>query len=509
MNESIGRRRFLRDTACRSAALGIGSLAFLSSLPPISAAEATLASGTVPLQPDIEPLVRLLEEAPRERVLEEVGARIRHGLTYSELLAALLLAGVRNIQPRPSVGFKFHAVLAVNAVYQASLAAADADRWLALFWALDYFKSAQATNLREGGWRMRSVDESRLPSVLKTEQVLQQAMDNWDEAAADVAAAGLVRTSGANRVFELLYRYGARDFRDIGHKAIFVANTQRILTQVGWRHAEPVVRSLAFALLAHEGDNPSRRDAPADHPWRRNQELVDKIPGNWSAGQPSHGATVDLLSVLRHDSSDAACDSVVKLLSRGTAPHSLWDGLFCGAAELLLRQPGIVALHAVTTTNALHRAYQTSGNDRTRRLLLMQNAAFLPMFRMAMEGRGRPGDAAIESLQPIPLADAGAQGVEEVFAELGRDRQKAAGKTLAYLQAKGAAKDLIGTARRLILLKGNDPHDYKFSVAALEDYYHVSPSWRDRFLAASVVQLRGSAARDNALISRIKAAVQG
>ncbi len=31
-------------------------------------------------------------------------------LTYQELLAALLLAGVRNINPQP-VGFKFHAVL--------------------------------------------------------------------------------------------------------------------------------------------------------------------------------------------------------------------------------------------------------------------------------------------------------------------------------------------------------------------------------------------------------------
>ena len=67
----------------------------------------------------------------------------------------------------------------------------------------------------------------------------------------------------------------------------------------------------------------------------------------------------------------------------------------------------------------------------------------------------------------------------------------------------------MGTARRLILLKGKDPHDYKFSVAALEDYYHVSPRWRDRFLAASTLQLRGSGEEDNALVQRIRGAVQG
>ena len=42
----------------------------------------------------------------------------------------------------------------------------------------------------------------------------------------------------------------ARDFRDIGHKAIFVSNTMRVLPQVGWRNAEPIVRSLAFAFFA-------------------------------------------------------------------------------------------------------------------------------------------------------------------------------------------------------------------------------------------------------------------
>ena len=33
-------------------------------------------------------------------------------------------------------------------------------------------------------------------------------------------------------------------------------------------------------------------------------------------------------------------------------------------------------------------------------------------------------------------------------------------------------------ARRLIFTKGTDSHDYKFSSAALEDFYHVSPRWQ-------------------------------
>src|SRR6185295_17645077 len=104
-----------------------------------------------------------------------------------------------------------------------------------------------------------------------------EAMDNWDEAAADTAVAALARSAGVNEIYELLFRYGMRDFRSIGHKAIYVANSWRTLQCIGWQHAEPVLRSLAYALLSHEGDNPAQRDDEADRPYRRNQELVRKI----------------------------------------------------------------------------------------------------------------------------------------------------------------------------------------------------------------------------------------
>ena len=52
----------------------------------------------------------------------------------------------------------------------------------------------------------------------------------------------------SDEAFELFARFGCRDFRDIGHKAIFVANSFRTLDCIGWRHAEPVLLSLASTL---------------------------------------------------------------------------------------------------------------------------------------------------------------------------------------------------------------------------------------------------------------------
>ena len=125
------------------------------------------------------------------------------------MLAALLLAGVRNVQPRPSVGHKFHAVLVVNSAHLASLASPDTDRWLPIFWALDYFKSSQAQDVREGNWTMGPVDESAVPPARRARAAFATAMDNWDEAAADAAVAGLARSAGANEIYELFFRYGA------------------------------------------------------------------------------------------------------------------------------------------------------------------------------------------------------------------------------------------------------------------------------------------------------------
>jgi hypothetical protein len=335
-------------------------------------------------------------------------------------------------------------------------------------------------------------------------------MDNWDEGAADAAVAGLARTAGANEIYELFFRYGMRDFRSIGHKAIYVANSWRTLQCIGWQHAEPVLRSLAYALLAHESSNPANRDDPADRPFRRNQELVQRIRPQWRDGKVDGAATEELLETLRTASNDEACDRVVEMLNRGVGPQSIWDALHVGAGELLMRQPGIVALHAVTTTNALSFAYHASGSDETRRLLLLQNAAFLPMFRAAMGGRGRVEDITVDTLASAETNPA-ATDINEIFADLRREPVDAARKLLAYLKQPSAnatsAQEVMKAARLLVFLKGDDAHDYKFSSAILEDYHHVSPDWRDLYLAANVFKLPSSLDRDNSLVERTRAAL--
>jgi hypothetical protein len=174
-----------------------------------------------------------------------------------------------------------------------------------------------------------------------------------------------------------------------------------------------------------------------------------------------------------------------------------------------MRQPGIAALHAVTTTNALRYAYTVSGDDRTRRLLMLQNAAFLPMFRGAMQDRGDVASVTIDTLEPSSSDDGPSPpAIEDIFAELGRDKSAAARMMLARLQKVGDARELIDAARVLVFLKGDDAHDYKFSSAVLEDYYLVSPGLRDKYLASNIFNLASSTQKDNQLVQRTRDALK-
>jgi hypothetical protein len=395
--------------------------------------------------------------------------------------------------------------MAVNAVHQAALAGPDHERWLPLFWGLDNFKGAQATNAKESnGWRMKPVDEAKLPAASKARAAFTSAMDNWDEEAADVAVVGLSRTATPAELFELFARYGSRDFRDIGHKAIFVACAFRTLDVIGWQHSEPVLRSLAYALQKHEGKNPAKEDLEQDRPGRKNAE---RLRDGAAAAGAMPDIPAELLPALRTATADEMGAKVAELCAKGAAPRAVWEALLLGAGELLMRAPGIIGLHTLTSLNALHFAHQNVANADTRKLLLLQAASFLPMFREAILVREKKmGNVKIDELTP---GEAQARvGVADVFKDVGKNRTAAARTAMTYLKANPTGvKELTDEGRRLIFLKGTDSHDYKFSTAVLEDLSVMSPAWRDRFLAASLFWMKGSEVPDSPLVKRAHAAL--
>src|SRR5262249_11217470 len=151
-------------------------------------------------------------------------------------------------------------------------------------------------------------------------------------------------------------------------------------------------------------------------PWRDNVKLVDSIRRDWQRGKVTPSAATELLATERTASPAECSAKVIELLNKGIDPASIWDGLFLTAGELLMRRPGIGGLHTLTTMNALHFAYQTSGNDETRRMMMLQAAAFLPMFREFITGGSKLPDLCLDKLEKADAKAKGPEAVEEIFA---------------------------------------------------------------------------------------------
>ncbi len=499
MSDQLRRRGFLQVASALGLGAGLGPWEVLIQITPATADETKVSPEMVRYRPEIEPVVRWIEETPRDKVFEKAVAELKNGLSYRSLLAGLFLAGIRNIKPRP-VGFKFHAVMVINSAHLLGQTSAFGERLLPLFWALDNFKASQQADVREGDWTLEQVDESRVPAPHRARADYVQAMEAWDSEAADAAITGLCRGAGAAETMEPVWRMAVRDQRNIGHKPIFAAQSWRTLQAIGWEHAEPVLRSLTFGLLDLQGDRPR-----AIGPYDASVEAARKIRDNWQVGRVDTAATRSLLQTIRQASPEAASAEAARMLDQGVSPGSLWDAVVLSASETMITNPGTISLHATTSANSLHYIFQASGDDLTRRLALLQAVGWQPLYRDRSKAAKPVEIDALESVQPAGHGD---EAVAEIFATINENRNQAAAKTISYLETGGSAARIFDVARRMIFHKGTDSHDYKYGAAIWEECLAVSePRWHAPLAASAMFHLPGAKTAESPLMIRAREAV--
>ncbi len=467
-----------------------------------------------PSPAETEALARLLEASSQAEVLDRVVGRISKGLTPQALLSGLYAAAVRNVLTGKQFSKEQHILLCTHSVHLASQRAAASLRWHPLLWAVDYFKWAQAAAKELEPEPMPDFLASRLLSAKSAEAELQRAMETFDGPRAEAAVVSLHRGGDNAALAQLLFRYGSKDFRHIGHKAIHVAHGLATLDTIGWVGAENVLRSIALTLSLHytEGDH------DLDGAWVRNQGLVSKIGSGGPIAQDT--AVIELLEVFRRSTVPEACDQVVEWLNHGATAQSVWDAMYLSSAELMFNHPkSIEALHAVTASSAAFAAFSAAKEPSDRHLLLLQNAARVVDFRHYTEQwavrRQRPAESQlrIDRLEPLPLQSNRAAALEEIFADVGGDAAAklwAAQKTLALVSTGAAGAQLLGSKaiERVVETAVNDSHDFKLVIAALDGFGQLSPNWRGRYLAACTARFRGAAQQPSELAARINEAAQ-
>ena len=388
--------------------VGLGALAAPAFVPlPLRAISARRRQDR-----SIEELAALVRRTPYGELMPELVRAARAGASYVDLLGGIFLAGVEDIHPRP-VGFKLHAVMMVESAFLLAEAAAPEERLLPVLFNAHRFKTAQAEDEEEGGWVLPPAPAVQFDDLAQARAELVRAFEEFDPERGDRAAVGVLRLGGLEALFEDLWPYGARDFRDIGHRIILTAHVFRVLRRLGGRAAEPAVRSLVHGLLCGA-------DGDTTVPYAANVELAAGLgPVRWD-GEERPEVSAELLAELREAAPEGAARAVAGRLEAGVAPRSLWDGLRLAASELLLRRPGLLAVHPVTATNAMHAAWRLARRDRARILLLLQAASWLPRYRevLGLAAGDPPAEHRIDVLEAVPVpAEPGGGALEGLFLE--------------------------------------------------------------------------------------------
>jgi hypothetical protein len=435
---------------------------------------------------DLDALAELVRRTPRAELLGKAAELHRAGTDWRDLLGAAFLAGIRDVEPHP-VGFQFHCVMMTSSAFQLAAGSPADERLAAALFNLDDFKLSQQIDARDADWTLPAPPAAPELDAAKAAAELAAALSAWDRDAADRAATALARCSSPDDAFEPLWWFGARDFTNIGHNPIFVAQAHRTLQQIGWRFGEEVLRSLAHGLL-------DGRAGAEDATFVANQERSATLRLH-AQGRPSAGARGDLLVELRRTDADGAAAALHGLLAGGLALDSALDAMRLFAAEQLWRDPGVLALHALTSLNALRHAASRARTPRTRAMALLQAASWLVLYRDFLAQRAAY-DAAlpgIDALAPGP----GDATAAQAFAAAATDRVGAAGVALSAAGHEPAA--VAAAVRRFCLRKGREHHDYKLAAALLEEMALAAADVAPRLFAASLSWLRKPSDADHAL----------
>lgn len=466
---------------------------WLAGLAALSRAEAQVSPETVAFSPEIEPLVRRVESVSRDKAPDLIAEELRQGTSYRQLLSAVYLAGVRNVNPQPP-GFALHCLFVIHSAHQLALDGPPDARLFPLVYAFDNFKSAQERDAgnKSGDWVLGPAKGS-IPPADKAAAELAAGMEAWDSERVDRAAVSIARNHSLGEAFELFWRYGARDYRNIGHKAIFVANTHRTLQTIGWQHAEPVLRSLALGLVDFGPTSKLNGFAWTDQVYasndRRTRETHPKLPANWAAAGANRDAVLSVLAMMRKSSADEASADIAKRLASGQITAGpVWDAIHLLATELRVRAKAgavIGGIHAVSAMNGLHHAFLSAADSRTRLLMLLQAVGWCGQFQTWMESN------------PVNMRDSRmtnfaekSGSVEEALHDAGADLDSAASRLLHVAQDDAKRRQYLNSAIRLALTRADEVHYIKYLSALIEDSANVSREWQPHMIAATAYYMK-------------------
>lgn len=434
-------------------------------------------------------LVSALVNTPRDTLTADVVKQIRSGrIRKPALIKALLSAGVAHIEPRP-VGFKYHAVLMVDAARRLSLQAEGIASWIPILWNVDYFKHSQARSLRQSDWQLENAS-AQLPLIGQAPDLFTRSMQAKQWQKADQAITRMARSGSMYAAFELMLEWAVKDFHSIGHKAILLSGVVRCLEYSGWDGSETILRGVTYALLADGNVTADKEKGWWEKDYPENLRLAHKIPGSAFLPAAPEKDTEHLLKKVRQLDARSSSELAAKRLQQGLPMQCVWDAVFLAAADAVMNRPNIPMLHCITVSHALYSLWQRTTNTTMRRVIPLQALSYIVQMKQQRPGSEWNNLDILDLKAESPNSASLANQLDQLGSTIGTDHIEARDLLRRYPLNDGwwTLKQQLNS---WLLSKSNKAHDFKYGAAVLETVEWISPQWRTPYLAACSRLLMG------------------
>jgi hypothetical protein len=481
------RREFLAD-------IGRGML--IAGIGPVLAADLGLASAHAADGPetlsfgDREPLVRLMQETPTDKLLPTLIARLNGGTDLAALVAAGALANARSFGGQDYNGY--HAFMALAPAFHMSAELSAERRALPILKVL----YRNTSRIHESGCGTREVlhpiSPAKLASNLSRGELLRAATRKADMDEAEHTFAALAQISADEAFNDLLY--SVQDEVDV-HRVVLAWRARALLDLAGQEQAHTLLRQSVRFCVSQEKDL-QRRGRQAEIrtvlPKLLDQyRLLSKPPGTRSAedGQVAH-----LAEAIYSGSRPAAAEAVAAALAEGTAPDTIGEALSLAANRLVLCDPGrrkehaeagkpegsvhgaSVGVHACDAANAWRNIARVS-NARNVVCSLIVGAFHTGGQSTGQAAQPRPLP---EHLEAIKTTDAAELLREAEAAVRNRDQARAAAVVHRYGELNLPHRPLFDVLLRYAISEDGALHAEKFYRTVTEEFATTRPAFRWR-----------------------------
>ncbi len=491
------RRAFLQDVSRGLLIAGVGYSAALElELTPAWADEAPvpLTFGTH------EPLVRLMQETPPEKLLPILVEKLNAGTTLRELVTAAALANARTFGGEDYIGF--HTMMALVPAYEMAAELPTAQQPLPILKVL--YRNTNRI-CEHGGPSSEKLHElaaavsGSLPTL--TEDALRDAVRRNDLAGAERILSQAAQVSPQTAFNQLLPV--VEDGLEV-HRVALPHRAWELADLVGPEFAFTFLRQSVHYCIKHDHD-PRYKDR-----FKPLQALLPKVIDQHQlaskpfGNKPADDRWVEQFSqTLFGSSPDQAADAIGAALAEGMAPAAIAEAVALAANQLVLRDPGrpekyssqekpvgsvhgdSVGVHACDAVNAL-RNMASVANQRNAAACLI-----LAGYEVASGSHFRKAEFDAYTPHPHPenLEKVVASTPEGLLAEAetairSNDQAQAAAAIARYGQTGSAERPVFDLLLKYAISEDGALHAEKYYRTVTEEFTSSRPAFRWRQLTA-------------------------